>query len=86
MADTSAFPPGLPADSSVPSEEMRAHRRSYLDFERLVLFALLHAALVLACLALAFLGGAPLIAFLFGVAGSLAIIAGFVTRATSDRG
>lgn len=85
MADTTVPSYGLPADSSVPPDEMRAHLRSYMTFERRVLFALLHAALVLACLALAFLGDSPTIAFLFGAGGSLAIIAGFVTRGMSQR-
>jgi hypothetical protein len=80
MADTTSSSYALPADSSVPPEEMRAHRLSYMTFERLVLFSLLHIALVLACLALAFLGDLPVIAFLFGAGGSLAIIAGFVIR------
>jgi len=64
----------------ISAEEMRAHRRSYMTFERLVLFSALHIVLVLLCLALAFLGGAPLIAFLLGVAGSLAIVVGLVLR------
>lgn len=83
MADVTAFPGDLPADSRVPPEDMRAHRRSYLTFERLVLFSMLHIALVLVCLALAFLGDSPLIAFLFGVAGSLAMVVGFVLRGSS---
>ncbi|HEY6983502.1 hypothetical protein [Reyranella sp.] len=86
MADVTAFPGDLAADSRVPPEEMRAHRRSYLTFERLVLFAVLHIALVLACLALAFLGDSPLIAFLLGVAGSLAMIVGFVLRGSAQSG
>jgi len=65
---------------TIPAEEIRAHRRSYTTFERLVLFSVLHIALVLVCLALAFLGDAPLIAFLLGVGGSLAIIVGLMVR------
>ena len=41
------------------------------------------AALVLVCLALAFLGDVPLIGFLLGVAGTIALIVGFVTRGTA---
>lgn len=82
MTDTVSYNSDLPADSSVPLEEMRAHRRSYFTFERLILFSALHIALVLVCLALAFLGDVPLIAFLLGVAGTLALIVGFVTRGT----
>lgn len=65
---------------TIPGEELRAHRRSYVTFERLVLFSVLHIALVLVCLALAFLGDAPLIAFLLGIGGSLAIIVGLMVR------
>jgi len=70
---------------TIAAEEMRAHRRSYVTFERLVLFSVLHIALVLVCLALAFLGGAPLIAFLLGVAGSLAIVMGLVRGGSAQR-
>ncbi len=83
MADTISYNSDLPADSSVPPEEMRAHRRSYFTFERLILFSVLHIALVLVCLALAFLGDVPLIGFLLGVAGTIALIVGFVTRGTA---
>jgi len=65
--------------------EVRAHRRTFVAFERLVLFAVLHIALTLACLALAFMGDAPLMALLIGIGGTLALIAGFVvTGANSD--
>lgn len=69
---------------TIAAEEMRAHWRSYVTFERLVLFSVLHIALVLVCLALAFLGGAPLIAFLLGVAG-LAIVMGLVLGGSAQR-
>ena len=58
--------------------EYRAHRRTFVGFERLVMFAVMHVVLVLGCLGLAFLGGAPLIAFLIGAGGTMALIAGFV--------
>lgn len=65
--------------------EVRAHRRSFIGFERLVLFALVHVALTLSCLALAFLANAPAIALLLGIGGTLALIAGFViTGANSE--
>ena len=57
--------------------EVRAHRRSFVSFERLVLFAVMHVALVLACLALAFLGHIPVIAVLLGLGGTVALIAAF---------
>jgi hypothetical protein len=57
--------------------EVRAHRRTFVNFERLVLFAAMHIALVLACLALAFLGHTPVIAALLGIGGTVALIAAF---------
>jgi hypothetical protein len=60
------------------ASEIRAHRRSFANFERIVLFAVMHIALVLSCLALAFLGDAPIVALIFGVGGTVALIAGFV--------
>jgi len=67
----------------VSPEEVREHRRSYLGFERMVAFSALHIALALACLALAFIGHAPVIAFLLGVGGSLVTIAAFVIYGAS---
>ena len=67
-------------DSSA-TQELREHRRSFMTFERIVLFAIMHVALVLSCLALAFLGDVPLIAFLLGVGGTLALIVAFVVTA-----
>jgi len=63
--------------------EIVAHRRSYLGFERMVAFCALHIALILTCLALAFIGHIPVIAFLLGVGGSLTTIAGFAIYASS---
>ena len=57
--------------------EVRAHHRTFIAFERLVLFAAMHVALVLACLALAFLGHIPVIAVLLGFGGTVALIAAF---------
>lgn len=62
---------------------LRAHRRSFLTFERLVLFAILHIALTLSCLALAFLDDAPLIAVLLGIGGTLALIVAFAVTGSS---
>jgi uncharacterized membrane protein len=79
MADIAADEyANLPADSSVPPEDMRQHRNSYLGFERMILFAVLHIALALVCLALAFLADIPVLAFLFFVGGSFVTIASFV--------
>lgn len=57
--------------------EVRAHRRTFITFERLMLFAAMHIALVLACLALAFLGDTPVIAALLGLGGTVGLIAAF---------
>jgi len=59
------------------SSEVRWHRRTFVTFERLVLFAALHIALTLSCLALAFIGHVPLIALVLGVGGTAFLIAAF---------
>ena len=66
---------------SAATPELREHRRSFMTFERMVLFAVMHIALVLSCLALAFLGDVPLLAVLFGVGGTIGLIAAFVITA-----
>jgi hypothetical protein len=67
-----------------PQEEVRAHRRTFVGFERLVLFAALHVALALSCLAVAFLGHAPAFALLLGLGGSMVMIAAFVLNSPHD--
>lgn len=75
MAEAPALSVNEPlSDATVPAAELREHRRSYAGFERLVLFAILHIASVLAALALAFLGNAPAFGFLFGVVVTLGLI------------
>ena len=66
--------------------EVRAHQRAFITFERLVLFAAMHVALVLACLALAFLGHIPAIAVLLGVGGTVALIAAFAIAGSQSTG
>jgi hypothetical protein len=63
---------------------LRERRRSWLSFEYVMLFAALHIALTLVCIALAFLGGVKLLALLIWVGGSVAMIAAFVVRWTSS--
>jgi hypothetical protein len=70
---------------STATQELREHRRSYMTFERMVLFAAMHIALVLSCLALAFLGNVPLVAFLLGAGGTIALITAFVIIAPGNR-
>ena len=66
------------AVTDVDIAEVRAHRRTFMTFERLVLFAALHVTLTLVCLALAFIGHAAVFALLLGIGGTLALIVGFV--------
>jgi len=65
-------------DALAAIQEVGAHRRTFHRFSKLVLFAILHVALVLGCLALAFLGSSPLIALLLGAGGTVALIMAFV--------
>jgi hypothetical protein len=71
MADT------LP-DPQLASQELRAHEQTFHSFSKLLLFAILHIMLVLSCLALAFLGNAPLMAIILGVGGTAMLLAAFV--------
>jgi hypothetical protein len=57
--------------------DVREHRRTFFAFERLVLFAALHIALTLACLALAFVGHVHVLALLFWIGGTLTMLIGF---------
>ena len=61
-------------DPQAVAQDLRAHRTTFQTFSKLVLFAILHIALVLACLALAFLGNSPLIALILGVGGTVVIL------------
>jgi hypothetical protein len=69
------------AVSDLEMTEVRVHRRTFMTFERLVLFAALHITLTLVCLALAFIGHAAVFALLLGIGGTLALIVGFVIAA-----
>ena len=69
----------------VATQELREHRRSFMTFERMVQFAVMHIALILSCLALAFPGNVPWLGFLLGVGGTIALIAWFVVSAPSTR-
>ena len=64
-------------DPRVTDQDLPAHLQTFHSFNKLVLFAILHIALVLGCLALAFLGHAPLLATLIGVGGTVALLAVF---------
>ena len=54
--------------------ELTDHRQSFVVFRHLVGFAAAHIALSLACVALAFIGHAELIALLLWLGGTLGLI------------
>lgn len=68
-------------NQQIADPEFPAHLRTFHSFSKLVLFAILHIMLVLACLALAFLGNVPLLALLVGVGGTVALLATFAITA-----
>jgi uncharacterized MAPEG superfamily protein len=72
MADTA---------NAFTAAELQAHRRTFESFGRLVLFAILHIALTLACLALAFIAHIPVISLVTWAGGTLAMIAIFAITA-----
>jgi hypothetical protein len=73
MADTT--------ETFTAATELHAHRRTFDSFSRLVLFAILHIGLTLACLALAFLAHVPVISLVMWIGGTLAMIAAFTLAA-----
>jgi hypothetical protein len=64
-------------DQRLADQDLSAHQETFRSFNKLVLFAILHIALVLSCLALAFVGNVPLLATLIGVGGTVALLAMF---------
>jgi hypothetical protein len=64
-------------DPQLASQELREHEQTFHSFSKLVLFAILHIMVVLSCLALAFLGNAPLMAIILGVGGTAMLLAAF---------
>ncbi|MBM3275979.1 MAG: hypothetical protein FJZ00_12565 [Candidatus Sericytochromatia bacterium] len=54
-----------------------AHLSTYQSFNKLVLFSILLIVLLLACMALGLVGGAPLFALLVGIGGTLALLVAF---------
>jgi hypothetical protein len=67
--------------NALTTAELRAHRRIFESFGRLVLFAILHIGLTLACLALAFITQVPLISLVMWKGGTLAMIVVFAVTA-----
>ncbi len=69
------------ATNAFAAAELNAHRRTFESFERLVLFAILHIGLTLACFALAFIAHVPLISLVLWIGGTLAMVAVFTVTA-----
>ena len=64
-------------DPQLRAQDLRDHRETFSAFGRLVFFSILHIALVLACLALAFLGNVPVLALMLGIGGTVALLVVF---------
>ncbi|SKA30845.1 hypothetical protein SAMN02745126_05036 [Enhydrobacter aerosaccus] len=75
----------LPADAGLSPADVREHRRSLYRFERLVLFGVLHIVSILAALALAFPGNAPVFGFLFGIVVNLGLIVAAALTANAEK-
>lgn len=58
-------------------EEITEHYQSYFTFAHLVLYAVLHIALTLSCVALAFIGHEALLALLCWLGGTLVLLSAF---------
>ena len=58
--------------------EVRTHRESFNTFLKFTTFAVLHVALILVCLAIAFFGHAGLFAVLLGTGGTIALVVAFL--------
>lgn len=70
---------------SVSDRELEIeHRRSFSDFRHMVVFAALHVALTLACIALAFVGHAHWIALLTWIGGTLTLVIGVAIHSGHD--
>ena len=65
------------APDSTPIEELREHQENFHGFSKLVLFAVLHITLILACLALGLVGHIPVLAVILGLGGTLALLVCF---------
>ena len=59
---------------------LRAHEESYVVFRRIVLFAIMHIAFTVVCLALAFLGDASVLAGILWVGGTLTMLSLCIVR------
>ena len=71
-------------DAFNAASDLRTHRRTFASFGWLVLFAILHIGLTLACLALAFLAHVPLLSLVMWIGGTVMLIAAFTVTTTYD--
>lgn len=60
-----------------PDADLGAHQRAYHRFGKIVTFAVLHIASVLAALAIVFLGNAAIFGTVFGLGVNLALVVAF---------
>ena len=58
-------------------DDYPAHIDTYNSFNKLVLFTILFVVLLLACMALGLVGGAPIFALLVGIGGTFALLVAF---------
>jgi hypothetical protein len=67
----------LPIDT-----DLREHEQSYAVFRRIVLYAIMHIAFTVICVAVAFLGHLPLMSAVVWIGGTLAMLGLYVYRST----
>jgi tellurite resistance protein TehA-like permease len=63
-------------------QEVREHEDSYVVFRRIVLYAVMHIAFTVVCLAMASLGGETVFAAIVWICGTLAMLSMYVFRTT----
>ena len=69
--------------ATIPADrEVREHAESYVVFRRIVLYAVMHIAFTVVCLALASLGHATLFAAILWIGGTLTMLTLYVMRTT----
>ncbi len=60
--------------------ELREHEESYVVFRRIVLYAIMHIAFTVVCVALAFLGHASVFAAMLWIVGTLGMLGMYIFR------
>jgi len=66
-----------PTSPETRTLDPREHQKTFHGFSKLVLFGALHVGLVLASLAMAFPGHAPVLGLMLGLGGTLALMVVF---------